>query len=168
MQVSRRFLMLGTASAAVLGASLPGRVKASAITVGSDDASKSLMKRMIKVAFPHKINVPEVCYDRDVEAIFGAANKDAGTAVMVKTGLSDLKAAGFEAMDDEAALAHLRSIEGTGFFQLMRGTTITTLYNDPEVWGVLGYEGESFSKGGYINRGFNDLDWLPDPRIDYL
>ena len=33
-------------------------------------------------------------------------------------------------------------------------------------FGVLGYEGASFDKGGYINRGFNDLDWLPEPRIE--
>lgn len=167
MKVSRRFIMLGTASAAILGAAVPGKVKAGTIKLGSDDASKALVKRMVKVAFPHTI-VPEVCYDRDVEAIFAAANANAGTAVMFSTGLNDLRAAGFEDMDDAAALAHLESIEGTAFFQLMRGTTITTLYNDPEVWGVLGYEGESFSKGGYINRGFNDLDWLPDPRITEL
>ena len=34
------------------------------------------------------------------------------------------------------------------------------LYNQPEVWTILGYEGESASKGGYINRGFNDIAWL--------
>jgi hypothetical protein len=33
---------------------------------------------------------------------------------------------------------------------------------------LLGYEGPSFDKGGYLNRGFNDLDWLPDPRITEL
>jgi hypothetical protein len=27
---------------------------------------------------------------------------------------------------------------------------------------MLGYEGPSFDKGGYLERGFNDLDWLPD------
>jgi hypothetical protein len=26
-----------------------------------------------------------------------------------------------------------------------------------------GYPGPSWAKGGYINRGFNDLKWLPDP-----
>ena len=33
------------------------------------------------------------------------------------------------------------------------------------MWDLLGYEGYSSDKGGYINRGFNDLDWLPEPRI---
>jgi len=43
---------------------------------------------------------------------------------------------------------------------------VLTLYNLPEVWEALGYEGASFDKGGYLTRGFNDLDWLPEPRIE--
>jgi hypothetical protein len=34
------------------------------------------------------------------------------------------------------------------------------------VWDAVGYEGPSVHKGGYVNRGFDDLDWLPDPRIE--
>jgi len=47
----------------------------------------------------------------------------------------------------------------------IKGNAVVALYNDQEVWDTLGYEGPSFDKGGYIGRGFNDLDWLPDPRI---
>ena len=36
-----------------------------------------------------------------------------------------------------------------------------SLYNNKEVWPKFGYEGASADKGGYINRGFNDIDWLP-------
>jgi hypothetical protein len=43
---------------------------------------------------------------------------------------------------------------------------VVALYNDHEVWELLGYEGPSFDQGGYLNRGFDDLDWLPDPRIE--
>lgn len=167
MKVSRRFLMLGTASGIVLGAGLPGKLRANAIHIGSDADTKSRLMRMVKIAFPHA-NFPDSCYERNCDAIFAAANKSPGQAVMFATGMNDLKVAGFDDMDDAAALAHLESIEGTAFFQLMRGTTITSLYNDPEVWGILGYEGASFDQGGYINRGFNDLDWLPDPRITEL
>ena len=54
----------------------------------------------------------------------------------------------------------LRQIETTPFFQAIRGGMITGLYNQKEVWPYFGYEGESFSKGGYIERGFNDIAWL--------
>ena len=29
-----------------------------------------------------------------------------------------------------------------------------------DVWPIFGYQGESFSQGGYIERGFDDIDWL--------
>jgi hypothetical protein len=60
----------------------------------------------------------------------------------------------------------LRGMSGTEFFEAVRSKTILTLYNDPEVWSLLGYEGPSFEQGGYLHRGFDDLGWLPDPRVE--
>lgn len=57
-------------------------------------------------------------------------------------------------------VALLRSIEKDGFFQAVRGDLVVSLYNQKEVWPIFGYEGESASKGGYIKRGFDDIDWL--------
>lgn len=57
----------------------------------------------------------------------------------------------------------LREIEATPFFQFIRYQSMATLYGDPSVWALYGYEGGSLSKGGYLNRGLNDLDWLPEP-----
>ena len=54
----------------------------------------------------------------------------------------------------------LRGIEDSAFFQQIRGGLVTGLYNQKEVWPVFGYEGESYSKGGYIDRGFDDINWL--------
>jgi hypothetical protein len=42
----------------------------------------------------------------------------------------------------------------------VRGGLVTGLYNQKEVWPLFGYEGESYSQGGYIDRGFDDIDWL--------
>jgi hypothetical protein len=44
----------------------------------------------------------------------------------------------------------------------MRVKTLQILYATPLAYAYFGYEGESFSKGGYLYRGFNDLRWLPD------
>jgi hypothetical protein len=57
-------------------------------------------------------------------------------------------------------VAILRSIEQDGFFQTMRGGLVVSLYNQPAVWSLLGYEGSSFEKGGYLDRGFDDVNWL--------
>ena len=164
MKLSRRMLLLGTASTVMLR---PGKLWAATINIAADPEMKSRLMRMVKVAFPHS-SFPDSCYERNCDAILAAAGKSPAQSIMFTSGMADLKAAGFDDMGDAAALAHLQSIDDTPFFQLMRGTTVVTLYNDHEVWEILGYEGASFEQGGYISRGFNDLDWLPDPRITEL
>ena len=54
----------------------------------------------------------------------------------------------------------LRAMEDSGFFQRIRGGLVTGLYNQKAVWPLFGYEGESYSLGGYIDRGFDDINWL--------
>ena len=54
----------------------------------------------------------------------------------------------------------MQLIDASAFFQKIRGGMVTGLYNQKEVWPLFGYEGESFSHGGYIDRGFNDIAWL--------
>ena len=54
----------------------------------------------------------------------------------------------------------LRAIEDSEFFQTIRGGLVVGLYNQKAVWDHLGYEGASFDKGGYLDRGFDDVDWL--------
>ena len=54
----------------------------------------------------------------------------------------------------------LRAMEDDPFFQTIRGGLVTGLYNQKEVWPIFGYEGESYSEGGYIHRGFDDINWL--------
>lgn len=71
-------------------------------------------------------------------------------------GFANYVSAGWE--EDRVKL--LQSMEATPFFQTIRSGLVTGLYNQKEIWPIFGYQGESFSQGGYIERGFNDIDWL--------
>jgi len=53
-------------------------------------------------------------------------------------------------------------IEHGAFFQKVKGHLVTGFYDNKAVWPLFGYEGSSWEKGGYINRGFDDIDWLGD------
>ena len=120
---------------------------------------------MIRRMFPHA-GFPEGPYQRSAEAIRTAAAEDVRTRTQLEQGLRDLAARKFDDMDDQAAMACLHEISGSSFFQFVRANVITTLYDDREVWSLLGYEVDSFAQGGWITRGFDDLDWLPDPRVE--
>ncbi|GAB3300588.1 gluconate 2-dehydrogenase subunit 3 family protein [Epidermidibacterium keratini] len=128
------------------------------------DQQAKLLIRVLRVAYPHP-SFPDAPYDRASKAVQDAEGAD---DVLV-AGLRDLdeRAGGdFAALDDEQATEILKAVDGSPFFTLIKATTVVALYDDHEVWDLLGYEGSSFDKGGYLNRGFDDLDWLPDPRIE--
>jgi hypothetical protein len=38
---------------------------------------------------------------------------------------------------------------------------VWTLYSNPQVWPLFGYQGSSLEYGGYLERGFDDIAWLP-------
>ena len=85
-----------------------------------------------------------------------AAGVDALDAAAQGQGFANYLSVPWE--QDRASI--LRGMEQSAFFQTMRGNLVTGLYNNKEVWPFFGYEGESYSKGGYINRGFDDIAWI--------
>jgi len=132
--------------------------------------SPEVMATLIQMArdiYPHD-RLDDMYYAIAVKGHDDKAAGDAAFKSMIEEGVAGLDAAaqgkgaasyigtGWEV--DRVAL--LRGIETTPFFQAIRGGLIVGLYNQKEVWPFFGYEGESFSKGGYIERGFNDIAWL--------
>ncbi len=114
--------------------------------------------------YPHDA-IGDVYYARVIEALDQKAAGDAGLAKTLKEGVAALdKVYDIRWLDlsEGYQLKALKTMESTPFFQTVRGTTVTTLYNDEQVWRFFGYEGSSYEFGGYIERGFNDLGWLPD------
>ena len=110
-------------------------------------------------------------HDRLGDQYYVAAMKGYDTAEeaeAVEAGIAALDAAavaaghsGYAAVPWEAdRVTILRGMSGSPFFQKIRGGMVTGLYNQKEIWPLFGYEGESFSQGGYINRGFDDIAWL--------
>lgn len=126
------------------------------------------LKTLIKLArdiYPHD-KLPDKYYALAVKT-YDAGEKPDNTA-LVEEGIAALDAlakakhrTAYAAVGWEAdRVAILREIEAGAFFQKVRGGLVTGLYNQKEVWPAFGYEGESFSKGGYIERGFNDIQWI--------
>jgi len=128
------------------------------------------MRTLIQMArdiYPHD-RFGDHIYAAAMKGHDDAAGKDGATKSLLEDGVAALdKAAkakhgvGYAHVGwEKDRVALLSQIETGPFFQKIRGGLITGLYNRPDVWNKLGYEGESASKGGYINRGFNDINWL--------
>jgi hypothetical protein len=113
---------------------------------------------------PHD-KLDDAAYALVVQALDGDAAKDEKTRAMLKEGLGQL-GAGFAAAVEKDRVAALKKIESSPFFQTTRLKTLQVLYSNPIAYAYFGYEGEAFSKGGYLRRGFNDLRWLPEVPAD--
>lgn len=124
------------------------------------------MRTLILVArdiYPHD-KIPDRFYAIAVKPV-DAKSKDEGYRLMIEGGIAGLDAAagkgGYVNVPWEAQrVALLRGIEASPMFQTVRSGLVVSLYNQQEVWPIFGYEGESYSKGGYLHRGFDDIDWL--------
>jgi hypothetical protein len=84
-----------------------------------------------------------------------------GCAMLDKKAQADYNVNYVDVSWEEQRTGILRDSQNTEFFQTIRGGLVTSLYNQHDIWMKFGYEGASADKGGYLHRGFNDIDWLP-------
>jgi len=116
-----------------------------------------------RIMYPHDA-LPDDVYARVGEELAKTAREDSGAAQTIEDGVYALNCGRpFTELSADEQLETLKGIEGSAFFELVRSTAVVEVYSDERTWQLIGYEGPSFDKGGYIDRGFNDLDWLPDP-----
>ena len=116
-----------------------------------------------RTMYPHDA-LPDEVYARVADKLVEAADGSPETARTIEEGVAVLNDDRvFAELSADLQLKVLEGIEDTEFFELVRSTAVVEVYTDERTWQLVGYEGPSFDKGGYIDRGFNDLDWLPDP-----
>lgn len=137
----------------------PGRVWAVDLTALTSSEGATLM-RLARTIAPHD-KLDDAAYALVIQAVDADAGKDATTRETIKEGLAAL-GAGFAASSESERVETLKKIESSAFFQMMRQKTLQILYSSSIAYAYFGYEGEAFSKGGYLFRGFNDLRWLPE------
>jgi hypothetical protein len=121
--------------------------------------------RAARVMFPHDA-LPDDAYEKVVRQLEVQAGGDDEVAASIEDGVAQLDATGeFVDRDADAQLDALKGVEGSAFFDLLKATAVVELYDNPAVWKAFGYEGPSAHRGGYVDRGFADLEWLPEPPI---
>jgi hypothetical protein len=170
---NRRVFLQGAATA------VPTVAIAASAGVGIENAwaedattlTPATLKTLVKVArdiYPHDF-LGDSYYIAAVKPWDAKAAKDPAVKTMIDDGVSGLdqaardrhKVAYVEVPWEADRVVLLQGIEQTDFFKTVRGDLVVSLYNQKELWPKFGYEGSSAEHGGYIQRGFADIDWLP-------
>ena len=170
-KVGRRTFLRSTAAAvpaaAVLATGGAFTADAWAESTALSPHAMATLTRMARDTYPHD-HLADVFYVTAVGPWDGKAAADPATKALIEEGVARLDA---EAKDrhgstyilvawEDDRTAILRAIEKSAFFQKVRGDLVVSLYNQKAVWPKFGYEGSSAEHGGYIHRGFDDIDWL--------
>jgi hypothetical protein len=109
-----------------------------------------------RTMFPHK-DVSDEAYPHVVRKLDERVAQDQALAALLSDGVGPLK---WSTLSEGAKTEALRRRETTPFFKTLRAEFIIWFYSNPRVWSRFGYEGPSNDKGGYLHRGFNDIDWI--------
>lgn len=155
----RKLLRAGALLIALVTTNIP-------VVFSREEAASQLAQNLQKLAwrlFPHD-QLPATHYRQIANSLLSRAATDTQLADFLLAGVARLDEGCLTPWllrDEAQQLAAIKRLEGSEFFRLLRSTTIEHLYRNEEVWRLLGYQGSSIEFGGYVDRGFDDIDWLP-------
>lgn len=158
--MSRRGVVRGIALAAALPLTCGKAFGAASAGIDHRTASTAAL---IKVAFPHRglapafyLDVAQV-YVKEIAARPAAISEhDRGLAL-----LDGSHIAPFADLPTVIQKALVEKVDEEPFFKALLWRGAELIYRDRAVWKMVGYEGSSLEYGGYHDRGFDDIDWLP-------
>ncbi|CAJ0698862.1 hypothetical protein LMG19089_02196 [Ralstonia edaphis] len=172
-KVSRRGFLRGSGLAAISVTVVPSAMAVTKDVVVEHSfpllgtvTGRTLM-RMARDIYPHD-KLADKFYVEAVAPYDPAAGKDSTVKTLLINGVHDLDQRArqrygvpyIQVKTENERVALLKDIESTPFFKKVQGDLVTGLYNNKKLWPLFGYEGSSWQKGGYLHRGFDDIDWL--------
>lgn len=126
---------------------------------------RGLVEQLLSIyrtMFPHS-RITDEFYEHVVRKLDEQAVQEPDLSGLLSNGVEALnRQTGFAwtSLSEEARLEALKAVERTPFFQRLRSDFVAYFYSNPAIWSQFGYEGPSNDKGGYLHRGFNDIDWI--------
>ena len=155
-------LLLSTAALTMSPLSLRASAMDDLNLIYLDSSTALLLADVSRLLFPHDRLADTIYLDvvRDIDSDMHT-QKNIKTLIARLTKILNDKADGdwlSAAMSKKLGL--LKTLQGSEVFSYLHNRTIESLYRNPEVWKLFGYQGSSIEHGGYLHRGFDDIDWL--------
>ncbi len=165
----RRFLVAAVTGSGSLasGFGLSMIRASSAWAQATPDQTRGLAKtlgRMARLLYPHDAIADDI-YAEVVDGILSAVANDAAISGALDAAVSALNAvqvADWFDLEEEQQIAAMTKVQGEAFFAAIQGQVMGRFYSHPKVREFIKYPGSSVEFGGYVNRGFDDIDWLPE------
>ncbi len=161
----RRFLVAAIACSGLISSGMGAALlRASSAWAQAANTNADELTRMARLLFPHD-GIADAVYAEVIDSILSDAANDASMTDMLKQAVAALNATQnsnwFEIGADDQ-IKSMMLVENEPFFAASQSGVRARFYNHPKVWEHIGYPGSSVEYGGYVDRGFDDIDWLPE------
>jgi hypothetical protein len=161
----RRFLVAAITCSGLISTGMGAALlRASNAWAKSANGISDELTRMARLLYPHD-GIADDVYAEVIDNILSDALNDVPTKKMLNEAVTALN----NAMDGDwfEASAHdqiavMKAVADRAFFVAIRDGVRARFYTHPKVWEHIGYPGSSVEYGGYVDRGFDDIDWLPE------
>lgn len=162
-RTTRRKFLVAALTLGGAATSIP-LLRTSLAWASSDADMSAMMVALARRLFPHE-GMADGVYSEVVGQVLASVASNPATAELIDGAAQVLDAAGSGSwfdLGEEAQLDVLRATENDQTVVGLRETVRFVFYQNESVWKHIDYPGSSKEYGGYINRGFNDIDWLPE------
>jgi len=161
----RRFLVAAIAYSGLISTGMGAALlRASTAWAKSANGNADELTRLAQLLFPHD-GIADAVYAEVIDSILSDSANDSSMTDMLSQAVSALNAAQngdwFEAGEKDQ-IAAMQAVEHEAFFAAILGNVQARFYNHSKVWEHIKYPGSSVQFGGYVDRGFDDIDWLPE------
>ena len=162
-QTTRRKFLVAALTLGGAAATVPF-LRSSQAWAESDADMPAVMVKLARRLFPHE-GMADGIYSEVVGQVLASIASNPATAGLIDGAIQvlDSAAAGsWTDLGESEQLEVLRATENDPTVVGLRETVRFVFYENAGVWKHIDYPGSSKEYGGYINRGFNDIDWLPE------
>jgi hypothetical protein len=162
-QTTRRKFLVAALTLGGAAATAPF-LRSSQVWAETDADMPAVMVKFARRLFPHE-GMADRVYGEVVGQVLATIASNPATAGLVDgaTRVLDSAASGsWIDLGEAEQLEVLRATENDPMVVGLRETVRFVFYENESVWKHIEYPGSSKEYGGYINRGFDDIDWLPE------
>lgn len=170
-RMSRRGFIAGSGASLVGGVAIFSGIglfapdSRAAMQIGGE-GNRTLL-RMARDVYPHD-SLEDKYYQQVMVPLAKQAEADPKLMDLLTTGIAALNQESrarygtpyLSVETEKERVQVLKAMEASAFFQKIKGDLMMGIYNNPEIWEKFGFGGSSWQHGGYINRGYDEIDWI--------
>jgi len=161
----RRYLLSAVTFCGLAATPIPVMLLRSGVAwAAAGSEGTAAMAALARTLFPYG-GLPDSVYAEVIGEVLAITAADPASRNLLQSledELDSVHGTPWSDLDANEQVAVLERRRGSASFEAVVGLVRFQLHYHPRLFELIGYPGSSVEYGGYLERGFDDIDWLPE------